>query len=282
MNNQPSLLAGPSNTSQRGGREEGNSLRIGIDVGGTAIKAGLVDTGLGVIIGSVLQVPTPQPAAPDAVAKAIGRLVDELSGGANAAPLTAPVGVALPAIIRSGTAWSAANIHDDWVGLNVDEFLSACLQRNVWALNDADAAGIAEILHGAGRDTGGTVLVITLGTGIGSALAVKGTLVPNTEFGHLEIDGHDAESRASAVARERDGIGWDEYSQRLQRYFSHLEFLLSPDLIIVGGGVSASSEKFLPQLDLKSPIIPAQLRNSAGVVGAAIQATRPRSSEGKT
>jgi len=178
--------------------------------------------------------------------------------------------------VQHGTTRSAANIDPGWIGLEADRFLAERLGCGAAVLNDADAAGLAEYRFGAGRGAPGVVLVVTLGTGIGSALFVDGRLVPNTELGHLEIDGTKAEARASAVARERDGVGWLEYAERLQRYLAHVEFLFSPDLVIVGGGISARSTDFLPHLDLRAQVVPAELRNAAGVVGAALHALGER------
>ena len=184
--------------------------------------------------------------------------------------------MALPTIAREGVARSAANIDSTWIGLEVECFLTDRLGRPVHALNDADAAGLAEVRYGAGRGpegrpARGTVLVLLLGTGIGSALFVDGWLVPNLELGHLELADAKAETRASAVAREREHLDWPDYARRLQRYLSHLEFLLSPDLIVVGGAISARHEDFLPHLHLDTPIVPAQLSNAAGIIGAARQ-----------
>lgn len=234
----------------------------------------MVDTATGTPTTPVLQLPSPGPATPEAVAEVLTVLVERLSSRPQAPDPQASVGVTLPAIIRRGIACSAANIDDAWIGLDVNRFLTNRLGRVAHVLNDADAAGLAESRYGAGRGevgrpVGGTVLVITLGTGIGSALFVDGRLVPNLELGHLEIDGVKAEARASAAARVQEGLGWVAYTQRLQRYLSHLEFLFSPDLIIIGGGISARHEDFLPQMHLETPIVPAQLRNAAGVIGAA-------------
>jgi polyphosphate glucokinase len=247
---------------------------IGVDIGGTMIKYAVVDTAEGTPTTPVLQLPTPVPVTPQAVAEVLAVLVHQLSSRPQAPHPDASVGVALPAIVRHGVARSAANIDSAWIGLNAERFLTDRLGRPVHVLNDADAAGLAEVRHGAGRGpdgrpTAGTVLVLTLGTGIGSALFVDGRLVPNLELGHLELDGVKAETRASAVAREREGLDWPEYARRLQRYLAHLEFLFSPDLLIVGGGISARHEDFLPHLHLDTPILPAQLRNAAGIIGAA-------------
>lgn len=245
---------------------------IGIDIGGTGIKGGIVDLAKGKLIGDRYRIPTPQPATPEAVAGVVAQIVEELSARKGGPGPDVPVGVTFPAIIQHGIARSAANVDDSWIDTDVDTLLTKALGRDVQVMNDADAAGLAEARYGAGREVDGTVLVITLGTGIGSALIYKGTLIPNAELGHLEIDGYDAESKASASAREREDISWEEYAQRLQRYFSHVEFLFSPDLFVVGGGISKRSEDFLPLLNLRTPLVTANLKNNAGIVGAALQA----------
>jgi polyphosphate glucokinase len=246
---------------------DGNAV-IGIDIGGTGIKGGIVDLTKGKLIGERFRIPTPQPATPEAVAGVVGQIVAELSSRPEGPGPDVPVGVTFPAIIQHGVARSAANVDKSWVDTDVDALLTNALNREVQVMNDADAAGLAEARYGAGRGIDGTVLVITLGTGIGSALIHQGVLIPNAELGHLEIDGYDAESRA----RERDDISWEEYAKRLQRYFSHVEFLFSPDLFVVGGGISKRSEDFLPLLDLRTPLVTANLKNNAGIVGAALQA----------
>ncbi|HEV7167972.1 MAG TPA: ROK family protein [Micrococcaceae bacterium] len=245
---------------------------IGIDIGGTGIKGGIVNLDKGKLVGDRFRIDTPQPATPAAVAKVVGAIVTELMTREDAPDRDAPVGVTFPAIIAHGVARSAANVDKSWVGTDVDALLTKELDRDVQVMNDADAAGLAEARYGAGKGVKGTVLVITLGTGIGSAFIFNGKLVPNAELGHLEIDGADAESKASAAARERDNLSWEEYAVRLQRYFSHVEFLFSPELFIIGGGISKRSEDYLPQLKLQTRIIPAQLQNNAGIVGAALQA----------
>lgn len=245
---------------------------IGIDIGGTGIKGGIVNLDKGKLVGDRFRIDTPQPATPEAVAKVVGAIVAELMNREDAPSKKAPVGVTFPAIIAHGIARSAANVDKSWIGTDVDTLLTKELGRDVQVMNDADAAGLAEARYGAGKGVDGTVLVITLGTGIGSAFIFNGQLVPNAELGHLEIDGADAETKASASARERDNLTWDQYAQRLQRYFSHVEFLFSPELFIIGGGISKRSEDYLPQLKLQTPIIPALLQNNAGIVGAALQA----------
>lgn len=244
---------------------------IGVDIGGTGIKGGIVDLKKGKLVGDRVRFETPHPAAPEPVAEVVARVVEELSARDGAPASDTPVGVTFPGIIQHGVAHSAANVDKSWIDFEIDRFFSERLGRPVEVINDADAAGLAEVRYGAGKGVDGTVLVITLGTGIGSAFVFDGKLVPNAELGHLEIDGFDAETKASAVARERDGIGWEDYSVRLQRYFSHVEFLFSPELFIVGGGISKRADEYLPRLKLRTPIIPAELKNEAGIVGAALQ-----------
>ena len=248
---------------------------IGMDIGGTGIKGGLVDQSQGKVLGEPVCVPTPRPATPDAVAQAVALVVGHLALHPQALSTHAPVGVSFPGIIRHGVVHSAANMDESWLKTDINQLLSARLGRPVKVINDADAAGLAETRYGAGVGVSGIVLMITLGTGIGSALIHSGQLVPNTELGHLEIDGFKAETRTSAVARERQRLSWEEYSDLLQRYLSHLEFLLSPELFIIGGGISQRASEYLPYLKLQTPIAPAILRNEAGIVGTAIHALAP-------
>lgn len=247
-----------------------NGPLIGIDVGGTGIKGGIVDLKKGKLLGDRLRIPTPQPATPEAVAEVIAQIVDELSAREDAPAKGSPVGVTFPGIIQHGVVRSAANVDKSWLDTDIDSLLTKRLDRPVEVINDADAAGLAEARYGAGEGVDGTVLVITLGTGIGSAFIFNGHLVPNAELGHLEVDGHDAETKASAVARERDGLSWEEYSVLLQRYLSHVEFLFSPELFIIGGGISKRSDEYFPHLDLRTRIVTAELKNDAGIVGAAL------------
>jgi polyphosphate glucokinase len=248
-----------------------NEPLIGIDIGGTGIKGGVVDLKKGKLLGDRVRIPTPQPATPEAVAEVVALVVKELSTQAHAPAPDSPVGVTFPGIIQHGVVLSAANVDKSWLNTDIDALLTERLDRPVEVINDADAAGLAEARYGAGKGVSGTVLVITLGTGIGSAFIFDGKLVPNAELGHLEIDGFDAETKASAVARERDQLSWEEYSVLLQRYFSHVEFLFSPELFIVGGGISKRSDEYLPRLKLRTPIVPALLKNDAGIVGAAAE-----------
>ena len=241
-----------------------STIGFGIDIGGSGIKGAPVDLATGEFTAERLRIPTPQPSTPAAVAETVARLVASF----DLAPGT-PLGVTFPAVIQHGVARTAANVDDAWIGTDVSAVLGAATGRRVLTVNDADAAGYAETVYGAARGHAGAVLVVTLGTGIGSCLVVDGTLVPNTELGHLEVDGRDAESRAPDAARERDDLDWEQWAERLQRYFRVVEDLLWPDLIVVGGGVSKRHTQFLPFLDLRTPIVPAGLRNAAGIVGAA-------------
>lgn len=245
---------------------------IGVDIGGTGMKGGIVDLKKGKLIGDRFRIPTPKPSTPEAVAEVLAEIVDELMKRDDAPSADTPIGAAFPAIIDEGVARSAANIDDSWIDADVDRIFTERLGRDVHVINDADAAGLAEARYGAGKDVAGTVLAITLGTGIGSAMLYDGQLIPNFELGHLELDGHGAETRASASAREREDLPWDEYAQRLQRYFSHVEFLFSPKLFVIGGGISKRSEDYLPLLDIRTPIVTAKLKNNAGIVGAGLQA----------
>ncbi|MCO1339224.1 polyphosphate glucokinase [Kocuria polaris] len=245
---------------------------IGVDIGGTGMKGGIVDLKRGKLIGDRFRIPTPKPSTPEAVAEVLAEIVEELMKRDEAPAADTPIGAAFPAIIDEGVARSAANIDDSWIDADVDRIFTERLGRDVHVINDADAAGLAEARYGAGENIAGSVLAITLGTGIGSAMLYDGQLIPNFELGHLELDGHGAETRASASAREREDLPWDEYAQRLQRYFSHVEFLFSPKLFIVGGGISKRSEDYLPLLNLRTPIVTAKLKNNAGIVGAGLQA----------
>lgn len=250
-------------------------LVIGIDIGGTGMKGGIVDIRTGQLVGERFRIPTPQPATPEACASVVREIVDELQGRELAPLPDSAVGIDFPAIVKNGVTLSAANVHESWIGADLEGIMSEALGgRIVYALNDADAAGLAEATYGQGKDKDGLIAVITLGTGIGSALIINGQLIPNTELGHLEIDGHNAESRASARAREIHELSWKKYGKRLQRYFSHVEFLFSPDLFIIGGGISKNPEKFMPYFEdeIRTPMVMAQLRNNAGIVGAALWA----------
>lgn len=239
-------------------------IAFGIDIGGSGIKGAPVDLTTGEFAEERTRIPTPSPSTPDAVAEVLDKLVEVYD-----LPDDAPIGIAFPAPIHHGVVRTIANLDESWAGVDVPALVQRATGRTAIAVNDADAAGVGELRYGAARDADGVVLVSTLGTGIGSALFAGGVLVPNTELGHLEIDGHDAETRAADSARDREDLSWGEWAERLQRYFGVVEDLLSPDLIVVGGGVSKKHDKFLPQLHLRAPIVAAQLRNAAGIVGAA-------------
>jgi polyphosphate glucokinase len=237
---------------------------IGIDIGGTGIKGAVVDTKHGTLLSERLRFETPAGGTPKAIAKALRDLIAQLPGAQGL-----PVGICFPAVVKSGRTMSAANVSKEWIGFDADIFFENELAREVHVLNDADAAGIAEVKYGAAKDVRGLVVMTTLGTGIGTALMFNGKLIPNAEMGHLEIDGVDYESKAAYSAKERGNLSWEQWAKRLQKYYSHLEALLTPDLIIVGGGVSKEHEFFLPLLKIKTPIVPAANRNSAGILGAA-------------
>jgi len=245
-------------------KKKKHPLAFGVDIGGSGIKGAPVDLSKGEFASDRKRIPTPDPSTPDAVSETVAAVVGsfDLDKGV-------PIGVTFPAVILHGVAQSAANVDKSWIGTNVEEAVHKATGRKALAVNDADAAGYAEVRYGAAKDVDGVVLVVTLGTGIGSALIVDGHLVPNTELGHLEIDGHDAESRAAESVRDREGLDWAGWADRLQRYFTVVENLFWPDLIVVGGGVSKHHKDFLPLLDIRTRIIPAELRNAAGIVGAA-------------
>ncbi|WP_027482690.1 polyphosphate--glucose phosphotransferase [Deinococcus pimensis] len=238
---------------------------LGIDIGGSGIKGAPVDTDSGDLLAERHRIPTPQGATPAAVAQVVRQLCEHFSW-------TGPVGCTFPAIIQHGVALSAANVDKGWIGTNVEELLSKETGLRVSVLNDADAAGLAEVAFGAARGQAGVVLLLTLGTGIGSALVNDGVLVPNTEFGHMEFRGKELEHYASDRVREEEDLSWERFAKRLGRSLRYLEGLFSPDLIVLGGGVSKKSAEFLPLIELRTPIVPAKLRNSAGIVGAAMHA----------
>ncbi|MGW9349478.1 polyphosphate glucokinase [Nocardiopsis flavescens] len=244
---------------------------LGIDIGGSGIKGAPVDLTTGEFLKDRLKVPTPHHAGPEQVAEIVGEIAGHFPEAADL-----PLGITFPGVVQNGVVRTAANLHKSWIGTDARALFAQVTGRPVRLLNDADAAAVAEARHGAAAGVPGVVLMTTLGTGIGTALVVGGNLVPNTEFGHLEIDGHDAESKASSGAKEREGLSYPDWAhKRLQRYYRVVEDLLWPDLIVVGGGVSRKSEKFLPLLDIRTPIVPAQLRNTAGIVGAALAAYGP-------
>lgn len=236
---------------------------IGIDIGGTGIKGAPVDLRTGSLTQERVRLLTPDPATPESVADVVTQVVEQIGGDG-------PLGLTLPSVILDGVVKTASNIDDAWLGVNAVELFGKATGRPVTVVNDADAAGTAEVRFGAGAGRSGVIVVITLGTGIGSALFVNGQLVPNTELGHLHLHHGDAEDWAADSVRERDELSWDEYAQRLQRYFEMVQRLFWPNLIIIGGGISKKSEKYLPQITLDTEVVPATLLNNAGIVGAAM------------
>jgi polyphosphate glucokinase len=237
---------------------------IGIDIGGSGIKGAVVDVDAGELIGERVRVATPQPARPaDVIAAAVG-VVEQLGPAL-------PVGIGVPGVVLGGVTMTAAHLDAAWIGLDARAAFAAALGRDCAVLNDADAAGLAEMRFGAAAGHPGVVLVLTLGTGIGSALFAGGRLVPNTEFGHIEIRGKDGERRASAGARSRRGLSYRQWAPLLNEYLSRVDALLWPELIILGGGISRKADRFVPLLDVRPPIVPAALQNQAGIIGAAVR-----------
>src|SRR3954468_3670133 len=237
---------------------QGSGHPFGIDFGGSGIKGAPVDLAKGDFAAERVRIDTPTPSTPTAVAKVFAELLGKFDDS------KAPVGVTVPGIVKRGVVHSAANIDKHWIDEDADRLFTEATGRDVHVVNDADAAGLAEVRYGAAKGRRGLVIVTTLGTGIGSALVYDGVLVPNSELGHLEIDGHDAEKRAASSAREREDLSWHAWAKRLTRYYRTLEMLFSPELFVVGGGISKSSDEFLPLLDLDTEIVPAMLRNKAG------------------
>jgi polyphosphate glucokinase len=250
---------------------------FGVDIGGTGIKGAPVDLEKGDLAQERLKVATPHPATPGAVLEGVQEVVEHFGH-------TGPLGVTFPGVVVDGVTRTAANVDKGWVGCDARKLIGERLGLPVVVLNDADAAGVAEMTYGAGRGRwghprtesgGGTVIMLTLGTGIGSAVFVDGRLVPNTELGHLELHGHDAETRASVKAREDEGLSWEHWSHRLSKYLAHVEMLFSPDLFVIGGGISRKADKFLPLIKgISAEIVPAELQNNAGIVGAAMAAAK--------
>jgi polyphosphate glucokinase len=245
------------------------SKAIGIDIGGTGIKGALVNTKKGQLVSERIRFDTPDGATPEEVIAKVAEIVDQLDSDKDT-----PIGICFPAIIKDGVTLSAANVSKDWVGVKAEKLFSKALNRKVVLLNDADAAGVAEIKYGAGQERKGLVLMVTLGTGIGTALFWNGKLIPNSELGHLEIDGVDYESMASFSAKERENLSFADWAKRLTKYFNMVDRLLSPDLIIVGGGVSKQHEEFLPLIETNIKMVPAESKNNAGIIGAAFIARR--------
>ncbi len=241
---------------------------LGIDIGGTGIKAALVDLDAGKLVTARRRVLTPQPPKPAAVCKTIAKL-----GASDEYRDATVVGAGFPGVIKAGVAYTAANLGASWVGKDVASLFAAALGRSVAVANDADVAGLAELRYGAGRGQQGVVAMVTLGTGIGSGLFLDGRLVPNSELGHIEIRGKDAERTAAALVRETKKLSWKRWAKDVEAYLQKLEALIWPDLIIIGGGVSATPEKFLPLIKTRTKVVPATLGNEAGIIGAALWAS---------
>lgn len=236
---------------------------IGIDVGGSGIKGAPVDLLTGRLVADRVRIATPDPSTPDAVAEVVAKLVDQVG-------VAGPIGLTLPAVITDGVVRTAANIDPSWIGVDATELFGRATGRPVSVVNDADAAGIAEVRFGAAAGRPGVVVMITLGTGIGSALFIDGVLVPNTELGHINLHHGEAEDWAADSVREREDLSWKKYAARLEEYLQLMQRLLWPDLIIIGGGISKKAEKFLPLIDAGTQVVPAQMQNEAGIIGAAL------------
>jgi polyphosphate glucokinase len=240
---------------------------LGIDIGGTGIKGALVEVSTGVMETERLRIPTPDPAKPRAVAGVVTQIAKEFEW-------SGVIGCGFPGVVRRGVTLTAANVHKQWIGLDAAHLLSQATGCSVVMVNDADAAGLAEVSYGAGRDVHGIILVVTIGTGLGSALFVDGKLVPNTELGHIEIDGQDAEVKASDAARQREKLSWKKWTMRFNHYLETLERLFWPDMFILGGGAASKADRFMPLLSLRTPVVIAELGNNAGIIGAAMAAKR--------
>jgi polyphosphate glucokinase len=238
---------------------------LGIDIGGTGIKGALVDISTGMMETDRLRIPTPMPAKPHAVAEVVAQIAKQFEW-------KGAIGCGFPGVVRRGVTLTAANVHKQWIGLNTSHLFSQATGCSVVVVNDADAAGLAEVNFGAGKNVRGVVMMVTVGTGLGTALFIDGSLVPNTELGHIEIDGQDAEVNASDAARQREKLSWKKWAKPFNHYLETLERLFWPDLFILGGGMASKADNFLPLLSLRTPVVPAELGNNAGIVGAAMAA----------
>ena len=240
---------------------------FGVDVGGSGIKGGIVDLDTGQLIGDRFKLPTPQPATPPAVAKTIAEVVNEFGW-------TGRLGVTYPGVVTNGIVRTAANVDSAWIGTNAGEIIGAKLNgQQVTVLNDADAAGLAEERYGAGKDKSGLVVMLTFGTGIGSAVIYNGTLIPNTELGHLEVGGKEAEQRAASSVKDKNNMSYEKWAKEVTKVLVAIENALWPDLFIAGGGISRKADKWVPLLESRTPVVPAALLNTAGIVGAAMAAS---------
>lgn len=242
---------------------------VGIDIGGTGIKGAIVDVSTGKLLSDRVKLPTPEGGEPDDIVLTVKEVLKKLGSPDKKLPM----GLCFPAVVVKGRTLSAANVSKKWIGLEAEALFEKGLDRNISFVNDADAAGYAESLYGAAEKNSGLILVTTLGTGIGTAIIYKGVLIPNAELGHLQLEGVDWETKAAYSAKERENLSWEEWAGRLQKYYDMLVALFHPDLFIVGGGVSKEYKDFLPLLKLDTPIVPAALRNNAGILGAAALAS---------
>lgn len=242
---------------------------LGIDIGGSGIKGAPVESDTGELLADRLRIDTPEPSTPAAVAAVVGQIVEHFSW-------TGKAGMTFPGVVKSGVVHTAANFHKDWVGTDAVALMREATGLTFAALNDAGAAGIAEVKFGAAKGHSGVVLMVTLGTGIGTSLFLDGVLVPNTELGHIELDGKDAEETAAARVRDEQGLSWEKYAKRVNRYLTALYKLMWPDLFVIGGGVSRKAEKWLHLLDVPAEVVAATLTNEAGIVGAALAAVEGR------
>lgn len=238
---------------------------LGIDIGGSGIKGAVVDTDSGKFVSDRHRIPTPQPAKPEPVAEVVADIAKNFDW-------KGPIGCTFPSVVKRGVTLTAANVDDEWIGANARQIIENHTGSPVIVLNDADAAGIAEMKFGAGQGRNGLVIILTLGTGIGSAFFMNGVLIPNTEFGHLKVRGKDAEHRASDRIRQEKQLSWKKWGKRLSEYLQYMEFLFTPDLFIIGGGVSKKYQDYFPHIHCNTEIVPARLRNQAGIVGAAMAA----------
>jgi polyphosphate glucokinase len=257
--------SGPSGTD---GSDAPPRRGFGVDVGGSGIKGGIVDMDTGQLIGDRFKLLTPHPATPAAVAKTIAAVVKEFGW-------TGPLGVTYPGVVVNGIVRTAANVEKSWIGTNASDIISAELDgQEIVVLNDADAAGLAEERYGAGKEATGVVVLLTFGTGIGSAVIHNGKLLPNTEFGHLEVGGKEAEHRAASSVKEKKGWSYEKWAKQVTKVLVAIENAMSPELFIAGGGISRKADSWVPLLKNRTPVVPAALQNTAGIVGAAMAATR--------
>jgi len=240
---------------------------LGIDIGGSGIKGAPVDTQSGTLLASRYRLPTPSPAKPRPVAETVAQVAKHFNWKGE-------LGIGFPGVVRKGVTLTAANIHEDWEGLNAAKFIKKVTGRKTCIINDADAAGLAEMAFGAGKDRQGVVMLVTIGTGLGTALFTDGHLLPNCEFGHLEIDGVQAEWMSSDAARKRENLSWKKWGHRFNKFLQTMESLIWPDLIILGGGISKKHKEFLPYITVQAEVLPAQMLNEAGIAGAAIGACK--------